>query len=42
MTVGIDLSNQEKIRILGEKKMYKYLIILEAETIERLNMKEKN
>ena len=34
MTEGIELTNQEKIRTLGEKKIYKYLGILEADTIK--------
>ena len=33
MTEGIKLSNQEKIRTLGEKETYKYLEIFKAETI---------
>ena len=32
MTEGIELPNQEKIEMLGEKETYKYLGILEAET----------
>ena len=34
MTEGIEIPNQEKIRTLGEKKIYKYLGILEADTIK--------
>ena len=34
MMEGIELSNQEKIRMLGEKETYKYLGILEADTIK--------
>ena len=34
MTEGIELPNQEKIRMLGEKETYKYLGILEADTIK--------
>ena len=41
MTEGIELPNQEKIRTLGEKENYKYLGILEANTIKQTNMKEK-
>ena len=41
MTEGIELPNQEKIRMLGEKKTYKYLEILEADTIKQVEMKEK-
>ena len=33
--------NQEKIRMLSEKETYKYLRILEADTIKRVEMKEK-
>ena len=38
---GIELSNQERSRTLGEKENYKYLEILEADTIKQVNMKEK-
>ena len=34
-TEGMKLPNQERIRILGEKKNYKYLEILEADTIKQ-------
>ena len=40
-TEGVGLPNQEKIRTLGEKKTYKYLGLLEAETIKQVEMKEK-
>ena len=30
MMEGIEITNQDKIRILGEKETYKYLLILEA------------
>ena len=40
-TERIELRNQEKIRMLGEKKTYKYLVILEADTIKQVEMKEK-
>ena len=33
--------NREKIRTLGKKKTYKYLGILEADTIKQAEMKEK-
>ena len=33
-TDGIDLPNQDKIRMLGEKEPYRYLGILEADTIK--------
>ena len=39
-TEGIELSNQDKIRMLGEKKTYKYLVILQADTIKHAEMKE--
>ena len=41
MIVGIDLPNQENIRSLREKENYKYLGILEADTIKPAKMKEK-
>ena len=41
MTEGIELPNQEKIRILGKKETYKYLGILEADTIKQAELKEK-
>ena len=34
------MTNQEKIRMLGEKETYKYLGILEADTIKQVEMKE--
>ena len=34
MIKGIELLSQEKIRMLGAKKNYNYLGILEADTIE--------
>ena len=39
MTEGMELPNQEKIKMLGEKEMYKYLGILKADTIEQAEMK---
>ncbi len=42
MTDGMELPNQDKIRTLGEKEMYKYLGILEVDTIKHVEMKEKN
>ena len=39
---GMELLNQDKIRILGEKETYKYLSILEADTIKQMEIKEKN
>ena len=38
---GIELPNQEKIKMLREKETYKYLGILEADTIKQAKMKEK-
>ena len=35
MTEGIKLPNQEKTRTLGEKESYKYLGILEADTMHK-------
>ena len=34
MTDGMDLPNYDKIRMLGENETYKYLGILEADTIK--------
>ena len=41
LTVGIELQNQHITRTLGENKTYKYLGILEADTIKQVEMKEK-
>ena len=41
LTVGIEISSQDKIRTLGEKETYKYLGILEADTIKQVEMKKK-
>ena len=41
MTEGMELLNQEKIRTLGKKETFKYLGILEANTIKQVEMKEK-
>ena len=41
ITDGMELPNQDKIRTLGEKKTFKYLGILEADTIKQVEMKEK-
>ena len=38
---GMDQPNQDKIRKVGEKETYKNLGILEADTIKRVEMKEK-
>ena len=40
MMEGMELPNQEKIRILGKKETYKYFGILEADTIKQVEMKE--
>ena len=42
MTDGMELPNQDKIRTLGENITYKYLGILEADTIKLVEMKDKN
>ena len=42
MTEGMELTNQDKIRTLGEKETYKYLGILKADTIIQVDTKEKN
>ena len=41
MTEGIELPNQEKIGMIGEKEIYKYLGILEADIIKHAEMKGK-
>ena len=41
MMEGIELPNQDKIRTFGEKKTYKYFEISEADTINQVEMKEK-
>ena len=41
LTDGIELPNQDKIRTLGENETYKYLYILEADTIKQVKKKEK-
>ena len=41
LTDGMELPNQDKVRMLGEKETYKYLGILEADTIKLMEMKEK-
>ena len=42
ITEDIELLNQKRIRMLGEKKNYKCLAIVGADTIEQAEMKEKN
>ena len=40
MAEGIELPNQEKIWTLRKEETYKYLGILEADTIKQVKMKE--
>ena len=40
MTDGMELPNHDKIRTLEENETYKYLGILEAETIKQVQMKD--
>ena len=40
-TVGIELPNQDKFRTLGENNAYKYFRILEADTINQVEGKDK-
>ena len=40
LTGGMELPNQDKLRTLGEKETYKYLGILEDDTIKQMAMKE--
>ena len=42
LSEGKQQPNQEKIRALAKKETYKYLGILEAYIIEKMEMKEKN
>ena len=41
LTGGMELPNQVKVRTLEEKEIYKYLGILEADTIKQVEMKDK-
>ena len=41
MTDGMKLPNQDKIKTLAENETYKYLVILEADIIKQVEMKEK-
>ena len=41
LTDRMELPNQDKIRTLAENETYKYLGILEADTIKQLEMKDK-
>ena len=40
-TDGMELPNQDKIKTLAENATYKYLGILEADTIKEVEMKKK-
>ena len=40
LTDGMELPSQDKIRTLGEKETYKYLGILEADTIKQVEMRQ--
>ena len=41
LTDGMELPNQDKIKTLSENEIYKYLGILETDTIKQVEMKEK-
>ena len=41
LTEGMELPTEDKIRTTGLKKTYKYLGILEADTIKQVTKKEK-
>ena len=40
VTDGMELPNKDKIKTLAENETYKYLGILEADTIKQVEMKE--
>ena len=40
LTDGMELPNEDKIRTLAENETYKYLGILEADTIKQVEMKK--
>ena len=40
LTDGMELPNKDKIKTLEENETYKYLVILEANTIKQVEMKE--
>ena len=42
LTDGMEQPNQDKIRTIAENETYKYLGILEADTIKQVEMDEKN
>ena len=39
-TEGIELPNQDNIRTLGKKEIYKYFGMLEVDTIKQVEMKK--
>ena len=41
LTDGMELPNQNKIRTSGENETHKYLRILEADTIKKVEMRKK-
>ena len=41
LTDGMQLPNQDKIRTIAENETYKYLGILEADTIKQVEMKDR-
>ena len=41
LTDGMELPNQDKIKTFTENENYKYLGILEADTIKQVEMKDK-
>ena len=41
LTDGMELPKQDKIRTLGEKEIFKYLGILEADTLKKWRWKKK-
>ena len=41
LTDGLELPNQDKIRTLADNETYKYMAILEADTIKQVEMKYK-
>ena len=41
LTDGMELPSQDKIKTLSKNETYKYLGILEADTIKQVEMKEK-
>ena len=40
MTEGMELPNHDKIRTLGKNETYKYVGILEADTVKQVEMKD--